>query len=165
MKLCWGVFSICLIGLLARGSAALPITNSELSGLSFTTTQDALGDYAGTSGYEVFGMGHAIANGFLYAVVQTNFPEMGLMGSDSYTGFTHYSPGDLYINVGGSFQSGNGTPYGIATVDRGNMGPANVVMQAYGDVWDNVVAGGLYRDVIFADGTLENYQVVHGNAG
>ncbi|MCG3199217.1 MAG: PEP-CTERM sorting domain-containing protein [Candidatus Omnitrophica bacterium] len=133
---------------------ALSISDSELSGLSFTYTNDSLTDTAGSRTFQVFGMGTAIANGFLYVVIQTNFPQSGAMGNDSYTGTTHFSPGDLYLNVGGTFQNGGGSVYGVGTTNH-----ANVVQQAYmGETWINVVAGSLYSNAGFATGTYEQYQ-------
>lgn len=135
---------------------ALNITDSELSGLSFSYTQDSPGfnDTAGDRTFETHGMGHAIANGFLYVVVQTNFPQAGAMGNDSYTSMTTFQTGDLYLNVGGTFQNGGGSVYGVATTSH-----ANVVQQAYaGQIWTNVVAGSLYSNAVFATGTYEQYQ-------
>ncbi len=144
----------CTLLLLSSGAYALSITNSELSGLSWTYTSDPTTDTAGGTSYKAYGMGTAISNGFLYVVVQTNFPETGLMGNDSYTSMTHFSPGDLYLNVGGTFQSKTGSAYGIATTSH-----ANVVQQAYpGQTWTSVTAGSLYSNAVFADGTYEQYQ-------
>jgi hypothetical protein len=136
------------------GAFALSITDGELAALSFSVRQDSLTDTAGSNAFKTYGLGHAIANGFLYVVVQTNFPEGGALGNDSYTSMTHFSPGDLYLNVGGTFQTGGGSAYGIATTSH-----ANVVQQAYaGQIWDSVTAGRLYSNADFATGTYERYQ-------
>jgi hypothetical protein len=150
------LLSLVLVG----GAMALPITSSELSGLQWSFTQDPPDDAASSNNnsFETFGIGHAISNGFLYVAVQTNFPEAGAVGSDSYTGLTHFSPGDLYLNVGGTFQNGGGSVYGLATTSH-----ANVVQQAYGGVWQSVQAGKLYENAIFATGTFEQYQLAHPN--
>jgi hypothetical protein len=143
--------------LMVQGASALSITDSELGSLSWSYTSDPSTDTAGTDSYKTYGMGHAIANGFLYVVVQTNFPEAGATGNDSYTSMTHFSPGDLYLNVGGTFQTNTGNPFGIATTSH-----ANVVTQAYpGEVWTNVTAGRLYSNAVFATGTYEQYQENH----
>jgi hypothetical protein len=147
------LFAISVI-VFTSGAFALSITDSELSGLSFTYTSDSLTDTSGGNTYKTFGMGQAISGGFLYVVVQTNFPEAGAMGNDSYTSMTHISPGDLYLNVGGTFQTHDGSAYGIGTTDHGN-----VVQQAYaGEVWDSISAGKLYSNADFATGTYERYQ-------
>lgn len=143
----------CAVLMLTSGAFALSITDSELSALNFTVNPDSTTDTSGPNAFKTFGMGHAIANGFLYVVVQTNFPEAGSTGSDSYTSMTHFSPGDLYLNVGGTFQGGGGSVYGVATTSHGN-----VVQQAYSGVWTNVSAGRLYSSATFADGTFEQYQ-------
>jgi len=148
---------LCLLCLSVGGANALSISNAELAGLSFQVTNDPLNDRAGGAVFEVYGVGGAVANGFLYAVVRTNFPEAGVFGNDSYTGSTHFSPGDLYLNVGGTFQGGGGNPYGIATTSHGN-----VVTQAYATWGSPVSQGRLYNPSgggpFFADGTFENYQ-------
>jgi hypothetical protein len=136
------------------GAQALSISDGELSGLSWSYTPDSLTDTAGSAAYRTYGSGYAISSGFLFVVVQTNFPEGGALGNDSYTSSTHFSPGDLYLNVGGSFQSGGGSVYGIATTSH-----ANIVQQAYaGQIWDSVTAGKLYQNANFATGTYERYQ-------
>lgn len=147
----------CTLFLFSGGAFALSITDSELSGLNWSFTSDPSTDTAGTSTYKAFGMGTAITNGFLYVVVQTNFPQSGAMGNDSYTSMTHFSTGDLYLNVGGTFQSGTGSVYGIATTSH-----ANVVQQAYpGQIWTSVTAGNLYSNAVFATGTYEQYQLAY----
>jgi hypothetical protein len=145
----------CTLLLLSSGAFALSITDAELSGLSWTITSDPTTDTAGTTAYKTYGAGTAISNGFLYVVVQTNFPQGGAMGNDSYTSMTHFSSGDLYLNVGGTFQSHTGSVYGIATTSH-----ANVVQQAYaGQTWTSVTAGNLYSNAVFATGTYEQYQL------
>lgn len=155
----WIGMVLGLLGTLSGGVRALPITDQELVGLDWHYTQDPGNDAASSNGNSFFtyGMGHAISGGYLYVVVQTNFPEMGALGGDSYTYNTHFSPGDLYINVGGTFQNGGGSIYGIATTSH-----ANVVQQAYsGQVWQSMIAGRLYSDPTFATGTYEQYQHTH----
>ncbi len=153
--------AVAFVVIFTMGTAnALSISNSELSSLNWTYTQDSTTDTAGSNVFKTFGTGYAISGGFLYVVVQTNFPESGSMGNDSYTSSTHISPGDLYLNVGGTFQSGGGTAYGIATTSH-----ANVVQQAYaGQTWTSVTAGRLYKDAVFATGTYEQYQQAYPNA-
>ncbi len=114
-------------------------------------------DAVGGDSYEVLGIGYAIVNGYLVVCVDTNFPITGLTGPDSYQpNPSHFSPGDLYINVGGMFQMGNGSVWGVATtpndpgVDRTsdpNDGP-----------WETILdAGDLFHGAGFATGTFEGY--------
>jgi hypothetical protein len=142
-------------------ASALSISAGELAGLTWKYTKDSESDAASstTASFETYGMGSAISNGFLYVVVQTNFPEGGALGSDSYTAVTHFSPGDLYVNVGGTFQSKTGSVYGLATTSH-----ANVVQQAYAGAWQSVQAGKLYTNATFATGTFEQYQLSHSNS-
>ncbi len=125
----------------------LSISDKELASLSWKYTKDSNTDTAGTSTFTSYGSGYAISGGFLYVVIQTNFPEAGTIGNDSYSRSTHISPGDLYLNVGGTFQGGGGTAYGIATTSH-----ANVVQQAYaGQTWTPVTAGSLYKNATSPD--------------
>ena len=142
-------------------ASALSISSSELTGLTWTYTKDSNSDAASSASvsFETYGMGSAISKGFLYVVVQTNFPGNGALGSDSYTAVTHFSPGDLYLNVGGTFQSKTGSVYGVATTTH-----ANVVQQAYAGTWQTVQAGKLYTNAVFATGTFEQYQLSHSNS-
>ena len=148
------------IALLAFGAQAVPITDAELSGLSWSVTNDVLGDNAGGSAYEVYGVGHAVSSNFLYVVVQTNFnASTGYTGTDSYASNIQMDPGDLYINVGGTFQSGTGTVFGVATTSHANNSP-----QAYVNWGNPVQQGALYSydssasAPMFADGTYERYE-------
>ncbi len=158
-KRCVAVFIAILA--LSGEALALSISTSELAGLTWSYTKDPSSDAASSRNvsFETYGMGSAISKGFLYVVVQTDFPESGAMGSDSYTGLTRFSPGDLYINVGGTFQSKTGTVYGVATTTH-----ANIVQQAYAGTWQTVQAGKLYTSASFATGTFEQYELNHSNA-
>jgi hypothetical protein len=158
MKTC-KVFLLALaLSVAGNGAFALSITGGELASLSWTFAPDPINDEAGPGQFfKTFGMGHAVSGGFLYVAVQTNFPQLGALGRDSYTNATHFSPGDLYLNVGGTFQGGGGTAYGIGTTNH-----ANVVTQAYaGQVWQSIQAGRLYTSPVFATGTFEQYQIHH----
>jgi hypothetical protein len=66
--------------------------------------------------------------------------------------------GDLYINVGGTFQTNTGSVFGVATTSH-----ANVVTQAYPGAWTSVTAGSLYSEATFATGTYEAYQQAKPN--
>ncbi len=150
-----------LLGVFTMGAAnALSISNSELASLNWTYTSDSSTDTSGNNEFKTYGSGYAISGGFLYVVVQTSFPQAGTTGNDSYKNGVHIDTGDLYINVGGTFQSKTGSVYGIATTSH-----SNVVQQAYsGQTWTSVVAGSLYSNATFADGTYEQYQQAYPSA-
>ncbi len=157
MRTIFATILTCTLLVLSSGAFALSMNDTELDSLNWTYTADPSTDTAspaGTDAFMTYGMGTAISNGFLYVVVQTNFPEMGAMGNDSYVSMTHFSPGDLYLNVGGSFQTHTGQVYGLATTSHDN-----VVQQAYLGTWASVSAGSLYSNASFADGTYEQYQL------
>lgn len=147
--------TLAIMVLFTVGTAnALSITNSDLAGLTWTYSSDPTTDTAGSALCNTYGTGYSISNGYLYVVVLTNFPAGGTTAGDSYTSSTHLSPGDLYLNVGGTFQTGTGSVYGLATTTH-----ANVVQQAYsGQTWTSVTAGSLYSNAVFATGTYEQYQ-------
>lgn len=153
------VFLMCLVFSFYAGAGT--ITDSELAGLSWTITNDVLQDAAGGDPYEVYGMGTAISGNSLYVVVRTNFDVVNGTDNewDSYSANVHFDPGDLYVNVGGTFQSGTGTEYGVATTTHGNLSP-----QAYNAWGSPVTAGNLYTadtasgSPMFADGTYERYE-------
>lgn len=114
---------------------------------------DPYDDAVGGDTYEIYKIGYAIEDCKLYVAVKTEFPIGGTTGGDSYDNRTFFSPGDLYLNVGGMFQMGTGTVYGIGTTDHSgdktkdpNDGP-----------WETVYDGKLYTGANFATGTFENY--------
>ncbi|MCA9433211.1 MAG: PEP-CTERM sorting domain-containing protein [Candidatus Omnitrophica bacterium] len=103
---------------------------------------DALGDQAGGSAYEVFGIGWAVVGDWAYVCVETNFPEGGLDGRATPGGPTvHFYPGDLYVHVNGTFQNpGTGTVYAVGGL---NNGPSQ--------------AGVAYQGATFDTGLFEGY--------
>jgi len=121
-------------------------------GLTYTWQDDPTNDVTGGSKWQQYGIGYAIEGGKLNFQIRTNTPESGGWGQDSY-GYTHFSPGDLYINIGGRFQDGTGDVFGLGFTNH-----ANVVTQAYAGTWDPVAKGGLYTGAAFADGTFEGYE-------
>jgi hypothetical protein len=136
--------SVALSAVLAAPALAVP--------LNFTN--DLPNDRVSYRAYEVYAVGSAVDAGKLYFEVRLNFPEAGIVASDSY-GVNQIDPGDLVIAVGkpSVFDTG-AILHGIAVTSHGNIAP-----QAYpGEVWDDVVKGRLYTHATFADGTYEAYQ-------
>jgi len=139
------------VGVLAILCGALALC-APAWGLTYTWQDDPLNDATGGSKWQGYGIGYAIDNGKLNFQIRTNLPPWGGWGYDSYA-YTHFSPGDLYINIGGRFQDGTGEAFGLGFTNH-----ANVVQQAYSGTWDPVVKGGLYTGAVFADGTYEGYE-------
>ncbi len=158
MKFLGSLFLIVVLAFVASPGYSLNITQGEFDGLTFTDHySDLLNDHSGGAGFSIFGISCTVENGYLYVAVHTNFPKAGLAGADSYSGGNTFDPGDLYINVGGTFQAGGGSAYGVATTTHGNN-----VTQAYGAWGAGVTEGGLYSPAaggpFFADGTWEVYE-------
>ncbi|MCA9424339.1 MAG: PEP-CTERM sorting domain-containing protein [Candidatus Omnitrophica bacterium] len=154
---------VVVLALLTGPGHALSINQADYDAVkgSLTYTADLLTDHSGGSGYSVYGISCGVVGDYLWVSVHTNFPKSGLTGSDSYASGNLFNPGDLYINVGGTFQSASGSAYGVATTSHGNN-----VTQAY-NTWGNpVVEGGLYSPAgggpFFADGTYEVYEATLG---
>lgn len=158
MRMTYCVFVLLVAGLFVGTAHSLPITQTEIDALSWTFQPDLLTDHSGGKGFSVYGMSCTVENGYLYVAVHTNFPQGGLTGADSYESNNLFNPGDLYINVGGTFQGGGGSAYGVATTNHENN-----VTQAYGSWGNPVTAGSLYQPLgggspFFASGTWETYE-------
>ncbi len=102
---------------------------------------DTVGDAVGGFGYEVYGIGWVVVGDWAFVCVETDFPEGGLTGPAEQGGPpVDFFPGDLYVNVGGTFQEGNGRVYGV-----GGNNPT------YSE-W-----GVAYQDATFDTGLFEDY--------
>lgn len=117
--------------------------------ISYTWVSDPVGDASGGSTWETYGIGYALSGSRLYFAVRENLPKAGAYGRDSYA-YTRLNPGDLYLNVDGSLESGTGAVFGIGLTTH-----QNVVTQAYSGSWAQVTEGNLYTGAVFADGTYE----------
>ena len=121
------IFALVWIGtplLLCAGGFSAPIFGAE-------PTNDA----SGTDICEIYGVGYEIEGGMLRFLIRTNFPEEGLCDSryrDSYARGVRFEPGDLFLFIGGEV-------FALAFTSH-----ANVVTQAYSDVWKPVERGHLY---------------------
>lgn len=157
MKFLGSLFLMVVLAFVASPGYSLTITQAEVDALTWNTRADLLNDHSGGSGFSIYGISCTVENGYLYVAVHTNFPKAGLTGSDSYGSNKLFNPGDLYINVGGTFQAGGGSAYGVATTSHGNN-----VTQAYAAWGGAVTEGGLYTPSgagpFFATGTWEVYQ-------
>ncbi|MBI2300869.1 MAG: PEP-CTERM sorting domain-containing protein [Armatimonadetes bacterium] len=121
----------------------------------YTWVGDPDNDATGPSSYEIYGIGYRFENNRLDIGVRTSFPEAGLSGNDSY-GYTHFGPGDLYINVGGTVAGGNGTKYGLGVT--GHSGAKTIdPWETSHHPWPAVSEGWLYQNATFSTGTNESY--------
>ena len=136
--------TLAVIAMLAAPALADPIT--------YTWATDPSNDAAGGSTFETYGIGYSLQDSRLYFAVRTSFPESGAYTGDSYSHNTKINPGDLYINVDGSLESGTGAVFGIGFTKH-----RNEVKQAYSGQWPKVKEGKLYTGAVFADGTYERY--------
>lgn len=132
--------------------------------LDWTYSYDSYSDASGGNGYEVYRMGYAFDDDYLYFNMLTGFnlDRSGLSGIDKLV-----QSGDLYINVGGSHNLGTGSVFGLALTSH--SGDMNTDMAAYdstyraggnadnGYDWAAVTAGHLYSNVTFATGVYEGY--------
>jgi len=113
-------------------------------------------DAVGGNSYEVLGIGWTLVDHYLIVCVETNFPLAGLNGPDSYSSNAHFSPGDLYINVGGMFQMGNGFQFGIVT--EPNPTGLDKTADPNDGPWSSTFnPGDLIIGANFATGTFEGY--------
>ena len=132
--------------------------------LAWTYSYDSYGDASGGNGYEVYGMGYAFDDDYLYFNMLTGFnvDRSNLGGID-----TRVQAGDLYINVGGKHNLGTGSVFGLALTSH--TGDMNKDMSDYdstyraggnadnGYDWVAVTAGHLYSNATFATGVYEGY--------
>lgn len=138
--------------------AGLLAVTASLGG-PYVWTSDPGNDASGGSAWEIYGMGYRFEDGNLDIAIKTNVPETARWGGTSY-GSTWISPGDLYLNIGGSYAAGTGTSFGLGMTTHLNgdidNDPNNNSLP-----WKYVYQGGLYKDAVFSTGTYEDY----GNAG
>ncbi|OQX19866.1 MAG: hypothetical protein BWK80_36355 [Desulfobacteraceae bacterium IS3] len=156
--------------LLASGASAMIVGTPEFT---YTYTYDAVGDASGGDKYEVYRMGYAQDNEYLYFNMLTGLPQAG-----GVYGSSMVNAGDLFINVGGSLKDGysgtglsadykSGTVYGLAlTTHSGDMNNDMAIYMpgsyssAYRDDgydWTAVSEGNLYKDAMFSTGVYEGY--------
>ena len=148
------IFSIISVFVLAGSSIAL----------AWTYSYDSYGDASGGNGYEVYGMGYAFDDDYLYFNMLTGFnvDRSNLGGID-----TRVQAGDLYINVGGKHNLGTGSVFGLALTSHTgdmnkDMSDYNSTYRAGGNAdngydWVAVTAGHLYSNATFATGVYEGY--------
>lgn len=132
-----------------------------------TYQDDMYGDASpGNNLYEVYRMGYSYDDDYLYFTMLTGLPQTG-----SEYGSANISPGDLYINVGGSHLDGydetgayKGDVYGLAlTSHEGNMSDdlaatSNAYKEEGEYDWSAVEEGHLYGDAVFSTGIYEGYE-------
>jgi hypothetical protein len=140
--------------------------------LDWTYFYDAYNDASYNWNYEVYRIGYAFDDDYLYFNMLTGMPQEGRK-----YGSANIAVGDLYINVGGSHFDGytgsgvdatytSGNVFGLALSDH--SGDMNNDLARYGwaksgkqdddYAWSEVLEGHLYSDVKFSTGTYENYE-------
>lgn len=160
--------------LLVPGASALTVATPQFT---YTYTYDAVGDASPDANYEVYRMGYAQDNEYLYFNMLTGLPQSGrAFSGNGYT--ANVAAGDLYINVGGSLLDGykgtgiaatyaSGTVYGLALTNHsgdmnndlaktGGWASSGTNDNAYD--WAAVEEGYLYKDAMFSTGVYEAYE-------
>jgi len=137
--------------------------------LDWTYSYDAYNDASYNWNYEIYRMGYAFDDDYLYFNMLTGMPEAGRGKVQS---------GDLYINVGGSHLGGydgsgydaayaSGTVFGLALTDHsGDMNadltPTHSAYKSGNDdnsyAWSAVTQGHLYSNAFFSTGIYEGYE-------
>jgi len=157
-----GRFSLCLlvVGVALSSGASHAVIVADPGPdwwvQEYHVCPDPVNDAVGGNSYEALSLGYAIVDHYLIVCVETNFPLAGLNGPDSYSSNAHFSPGDLYINLGGMFQMGNGFVAGIIT-ETNPAGNDKTADPNDGPWVFTPPAGGLVLDANFATGTFEGY--------
>jgi hypothetical protein len=142
----------------------------------FTYQDDSRNDASGGKVYEVYRMGYAYDEEYLYFNMVTGLPQEG----NPYEKGSVINAGDLYINVGGSHLDGyegtgldaeytTGTVFGLALSNHSgdmndDLAAVSGSYQDHGDSaygWAEVEEGHLYSDAMFSTGLYEAY----GKAG
>lgn len=141
----------------------------NVSALDWTYAYDAYNDASTTWEYEVYRIGYAIDEDYLYFNILSGLPQAGR---------DKVQVGDLYINVGGSHLAGytgtgynatykSGQVYGLAlTSHSGDMNadltPTNSAYKSgnYDNNydWSAVTQGHLYSNAMFSTGVYEGYE-------
>jgi len=160
--------------LLVPGVSAMLVATPEFT---YTYTYDRYDDASGGNQYEVYRMGYAQDNEYLYFNMLTGLPQAGYQ-----YGSAMVNAGDLYVNVGGSLNAGyngtgvnatykSGTVYGLALTDH--SGDMNKDLSVYSWAssgtkdnaykWTAVTEGNLYKDAMFSTGVYEAYEQDHAS--
>ncbi len=140
--------------------------------LDWTYNYDSVGDASGGGVYEVYRMGYAFDEQYMYFNMLTGVAQEGR----AYGNAT-INAGDLFINVGGSLTDGyegtgtdaqyaSGKVFGLALTSH--TGDMNHDLSKYGWArsgkkddgydWGAVTEGHLYRDAMFSTGVYEGYE-------
>lgn len=137
------------------GMVVLLLASTAAIAGPYTWTTDSYSDHTGPSDYSLHGIGYRIENGQLDVIIRGNYPNAVLTGPDSYDNNASISPGDLYINVGGSHNQGTGSVFGLGFTNH--AGDMTADPNDNGLAWPSVATGYLYGGATFATGTNESY--------
>jgi hypothetical protein len=145
---------------------SMMLVSGNALALNWTYSYDAYNDASYNWNYEVYRMGYAFDDDYLYFNMLTGVPEAGR---------GEIQAGDLYINVGGSLLGGydedgkyaSGNVFGLAlTSHSGDMNAdltsTNSVYSSGaaddGYAWSAVTQGHLYSEAFFSTGIYEGYE-------
>lgn len=144
--------------------------------LNWTYEYDSPKDASGGGHYEVYRMGYAFDDDYLYFNLLTGLPQAGRKYGSAWI-----NAGDLFINVGGSLLDGytgtgydatyaSGNVFGLALTDH--SGDMNSDLARYwwaksgnkdnAYAWQSVTEGHLYSDAMFSTGVYEHYEGAKG---
>ena len=140
---------------LALGVASLVFLSTPANALTYTYSYDSASDASGGNGWEVYGLGYAVDGDSLHVQILTGYLFPSNSGGDTYASNTVLSPGDLYINRGGSRLNGTGSVYGVGVWNH--VGDLTADPSDNALPWSQVDAGHLYSNAQFATGTYEGY--------
>jgi len=157
------------VGLVVITMLGIALISTNALALDWVYSYDAYNDASASWEYEVYRMGYAFDEEYLYFNMLTGVPQNG-RGA--------IQPGDLFINVGGSLLDGytgsgydaaykSGKVFGLALTDHsGDMNadltPTNSAYKSgnadNGYAWSAVEKGHLYGDAFFSTGIYEGYE-------
>ncbi len=146
-------FSTRVAGSIVCAVVVMALATGQAAALDWTYQWDSANDSVGAM-CEVYGMGYAFDDESLHVRVLTDYP---IGGKQSTSGLGWLSPGDLYVNVGGSHNAGTGDVYGLAMTSHSGDVNGNFDPDDNGFPWSQVLQGHLYSDALFATGTYEPY--------
>lgn len=162
-------FNTHIITLVAVTVLSIMLVPGSVSALDWTYVYDAYNDASTNWQYEIYRMGYALDDDYLYFNMLTGVPQGGR---------GKIQAGDLYINVGGSHLDGysgsgydaeyaSGNVFGLAlTSHSGDMNAdLTPTHSAYrgGNAdnnydWSAVTEGHLYSDAFFSTGVYDAYE-------
>jgi len=159
------------VSLLVITILSLGLLSGNALALDWTYSYDPYNDASGGNTYEIYRMGYAFDEDYLYFNMLTGLPQTG-----SAYGSAIVNPGDLFINVGGSLNDGynrtgydaeyaSGKVFGLALTDHSGDMNNDLARYSWASsgkkdndyAWSAVTQGHLYSDAFFSTGVYEGY--------